>query len=307
MKLGRFLQFFFWIKLVPCRRRKAQDNYQKNSQDEEKGHPDLDQTNDDSEPDAMGWEWDLCSVKFLLLMLASLGANAVYVFFTLATLNVEEMALFKITVLVFKLLNMTTAIFIPWLLGPAACRLGPLALQPQLIVSQREFAAFLMPILGLCLGLMCIHAHALIDHLWGIIPVMVSSCLGGLGFMGIISLFFAWMTDFRMAARAVGCRVTISVLEADAVLARFEQLKAAVGPILFLLLALAQLIQIFSIYNIFTGKITYILFLFFGFDLLPHLKGDFEWLQMILMNRLYVPDDPLEVYSFLNFLFHKDF
>ena len=38
------------------------------------------------------------------------------------------------------------------------------------------------------------------------------------------------------------------------------------------------------------------------------LKGivsrDFEWLQTILMNRLCVPDVPLEVYSFLNFRFH---
>ena len=38
------------------------------------------------------------------------------------------------------------------------------------------------------------------------------------------------------------------------------------------------------------------------------LKGivsrDFEWLQTILMNRLCVPDVPLEVYSFLNFCFH---
>ena len=31
---------------------------------------------------------------------------------------------------------------------------------------------------------------------------------------------------------------------------------------------------------------------------------DFEWLQTILMNRLCVPDVPLEVYSFLNFCFH---
>ena len=48
------------------------------------------------------------------------------------------------------------------------------------------------------------------------------------------------------------------------------------------------------------------------FDLyLAQFKGivsrDFEWLQIILMNRLYVPDVPLEVYSFLNFRFHKDF
>ena len=36
----------------------------------------------------------------------------------------------------------------------------------------------------------------------------------------------------------------------------------------------------------------------------PYLKGivsrDFEWLQMILIYRLCVPDDPLDVYSFLN-------
>ena len=31
---------------------------------------------------------------------------------------------------------------------------------------------------------------------------------------------------------------------------------------------------------------------------------DFEWLQIILMNRLGVPDVPLEVYYFLNFRFH---
>ena len=31
---------------------------------------------------------------------------------------------------------------------------------------------------------------------------------------------------------------------------------------------------------------------------------DFEWLQMILINRLCVPDVPLEVYSFLNLHLH---
>ena len=31
---------------------------------------------------------------------------------------------------------------------------------------------------------------------------------------------------------------------------------------------------------------------------------DFGWLQMILMNRIVVPDVPLDVYLFLNFHFH---
>ena len=34
---------------------------------------------------------------------------------------------------------------------------------------------------------------------------------------------------------------------------------------------------------------------------------DFEWLQMILINRLCVPDVPLEVYSFLNLHLHIAF
>ena len=42
-----------------------------------------------------------------------------------------------------------------------------------------------------------------------------------------------------------------------------------------------------------------------------YLKGivsrDFEGLQMILMNRLCVPDVPLEVYSFLNLHLHIAF
>ena len=34
---------------------------------------------------------------------------------------------------------------------------------------------------------------------------------------------------------------------------------------------------------------------------------DFEWLQMVLMDRLCVPDVPLEVYSFLNLHLHIAF
>ena len=40
----------------------------------------------------------------------------------------------------------------------------------------------------------------------------------------------------------------------------------------------------------------------------PVFKGivsrDFDWVQMILMNRTWIPDVPLEVYCFLNFRFH---
>ena len=56
----------------------------------------------------------------------------------------------------------------------------------------------------------------------------------------------------------------------------------------------------------------YLYFNFFKYDYVNvSLKGivsrDFEWLQMILMNRLCVPDVPLKVYSFLNLHLHVVF
>ena len=53
----------------------------------------------------------------------------------------------------------------------------------------------------------------------------------------------------------------------------------------------------------------YLYFNFFKYDYVNvSLKGivsrDFEWLQMILMNRFWVPDVPLVVYYFLNLHFH---
>ena len=51
--------------------------------------------------------------------------------------------------------------------------------------------------------------------------------------------------------------------------------------------------------------------LFFKLQFFHLFKGivsrDFEWLQTILMNRLCVPDVPLEVYSFLNSHLHTVF
>ena len=48
-----------------------------------------------------------------------------------------------------------------------------------------------------------------------------------------------------------------------------------------------------------------------GYGQLCQVKGivsrDFEGLQMILMDRIGIPDVPLEVYSFLNLLLHIAF
>ena len=57
-----------------------------------------------------------------------------------------------------------------------------------------------------------------------------------------------------------------------------------------------------------TPRVSFLMFFAFVPDVVLLLKGivsrDFEWLQMILMNRLCVPDVPLEVYSFLKLYLH---
>jgi hypothetical protein len=244
INIAGFLKFFFWIRLVPVRKkRNTTSHLQKNIEDVEQ---------QDSEADA--WEWDLCSARLWLLMLAMLVAYGGYIFFTVSHMvNNNQVSLFNISVLAFKLLTMTTSVFIPWMLGPAACQLGSVALPKRLTISHFELSAAMIPIFTLILGLLCIHVHELADKPWGVIPVAFSALLDSLAFLGMLSLFYAWLYDFRQEARAVGSQLAITADQADDVLAWFSQLKNATGNTLFLLLVLCQMIQIFSSYNIFSG------------------------------------------------------
>ena len=99
---------------------------------------------------------------------------------------------------------MITMLALPWLLGPAACRLGGAALRPHLVVPARQLAARLMPGLVLSTGLMCIHAHALSEFPFGALPVVLSAILGGLGYLSYLVLTFAWKFDFLQAVQAAG-------------------------------------------------------------------------------------------------------
>ena len=51
-----------------------------------------------------------------------------------------------------------------------------------------------------------------------------------------------------------GRKTRIRVAEVDAILGRFEELKEAHSTSLFFTLSIAQVVQIFCIYNILSGK-----------------------------------------------------
>jgi hypothetical protein len=192
-------------------------------------------------------------------MLVYMGACAAYLYFTLATFKKHTVSIiFSHTLLLFKVLSMSAGIFIPWILGRAACRLGPLALPSDLTLSKREVAAEVAPSVILILGLVGIHSHAVSVRPLGAVPITLCACLGGLGHLAFVVVFHAWMQDVLQETKVVGDKKAVTAAEAAAVLDRFEQLKAAVSSGLFILLVFSQLIQIFSAYNTVAGENTLI-------------------------------------------------
>jgi hypothetical protein len=138
VNIGRILRLLFWTKFIPVRRRKRTP-----------------ESGADDSKDGEGWEPDYCSPKFLLLMFISLAVDVTYctiafIFFTLSMVANGLTNAANYTVLLFKLLTMTSFIFVPWIIGPAACRLGTLALRPELIVPRGALTSHLLPGVVFC-------------------------------------------------------------------------------------------------------------------------------------------------------------
>ena len=201
-----------------------------------------------------GWEWDLLSVRFVLLMLFLLATIATYVYMSITAINWTNAELADITSLVFRLATMTTGAIIPFVLAPAVCQLGQLALPQHISVSKNEVIRWIQPPLGINCGIVAIHIHMLVHYPWGIGPTALLCLLNSLAFLALLALVFAWMHEFRTKVHNVGQQQMIGVSEADEMMAQFEQLKASTGNIMFILLSLSQVIMIFSIYNVLSGR-----------------------------------------------------
>jgi hypothetical protein len=245
INIGRIVSLIFWIKIVPVRKFK-------------KARFDKLNDNNDSTDSGDGWEWDLLSPRFLLLMAVLMGANAGYFYFALATMDpLDQMDAKSITTLLYKLINLVTAFIYPLILGRAACRYGSFSLPARLHVSKQALLFWLLPVPIQLLGIAFIHAQAVAECPLWVIPIAISSCLSGLVVIGMFILFFAWVTDFQQMAKSISdnhCdKIDITARATVAVMTRFEQLKIAVGELSFFAMLMVQVIQIFSLYNIFTG------------------------------------------------------
>jgi hypothetical protein len=243
IKIGRFLRVLFWIKLVPVRRQKPLRATGQQCTDD--GHG--------VEP--LGWEMDYFSGRSVALYLVCIGANAAYLYFTYSYFTgYSEPTIGHYTVLLFKIVSMVSSFFIPWFLGSAACVLGPLALPSDLVVSKQDLTGVVGAPLIFTLGLIGLHTHALCRKPIGAVPIIFSALLSGLSFLAAKSMSFAWMQEFLRDAGALGQKAAISATEVDAVLARFQRLKAALSDGMFYMIGMSQIVQIFAAYNMLAGR-----------------------------------------------------
>jgi hypothetical protein len=279
VNVTNLLQFFFWIKLAPVRKIREPENTDSSHDNKEipinnyhDSVPDTDpkicdipginedhvemyyyrRQKNNTSPD--WWEWDFTSLKFWLLMLIMMAAESSYIYFAINGFTHSPGDLFAITILIYKLLNMTPSITVPWTLGPAAIKLGQLALPPKLDISCQDLASWLLAPFGVSVGLALIHVHSVYKQPWGALPVGFLSAFNCIAYVGQVCFLFAWLHHFNQRAMKVGQQDTIMAKEADCVLQHFEQLKAASSNILFAMLVIWQVIQIFSLFNILTCK-----------------------------------------------------
>jgi hypothetical protein len=193
-------------------------------------------------------------------MALMLGADGGYLYFAWTTMGPwDQMNVISITTLLYKLIILVTGLTYPGMLGRAACAMGPLALAPRLTVSRKALVWMLIPVPMHLMGVMLIHAQAVAENPMWAIPISICGCTNFLAFCGMVIMFYAWIVDFLQTARAIGanCGTENGTTVKEAVAAamhQFEHLKVAIGDLAFCTLLMAQVIQIFSLYNIFTGN-----------------------------------------------------
>jgi hypothetical protein len=277
VNISKLLQLFFWLKLVPVRRKSGNDDCSQDVRIRPNNtahvnqrvfitasgprHQDKAGDNEDQEyrycnrrnrsnisPSC--WEWDCLSLRFWLLMMFLMAAIAVYIYFAVNRFCQGKKDLYSITILVYKLLNMTPTVIIPWTIAPAFIKLGQRALPPELVISAKDLAKWLVAPSLVTLGLALIHVHSVMEQPWGSLPVGLLSALNCAAYNGQMCFLFGWLHNFCQEAGKVGQQETIMAREAEFILAHFEQIKSACSDILFSFLLLCQVIQIFSSFNI---------------------------------------------------------
>jgi hypothetical protein len=135
-----------------------------------------------------------------------------------------------------------------------AYRLGPLAQPAGLSLRKRDLAWMMLPVAVQFIGIVFVHVHAVAEHPWGVLPISLACCMALVSFSSLFLLYYSWMIDFQQSAKNLVAKgPSIKVFEAQLILDRFNRFKFATSDLIFALLPPGQVMEIFSLYNIFTG------------------------------------------------------
>jgi hypothetical protein len=87
--------------------------------------------------------------------------------------------------------------------GQVAYRLGPLAQPAGLSLPKRDLAWMMLPVAVQFIGIVFVHAHAVAEHPWGALPILLVCCMACLSGSSLHLLYFSWMMNFQQSAKTL--------------------------------------------------------------------------------------------------------
>ena len=239
--MENLIYFLIWIRFIPIIPKHSQD----------------------------GWSLHFKCPRFILLMVAYLVADALYLYYIISQLLSKDHPpiLSEWTNVIFKVANLIGAPIFPILLGPGFCAYGSHACHRGMNMPLGMFIYVIGLVVVSSIGMVGIHVKGHTDGLhvkghtdgWSglliyLTPVALLTCFSYV-FNNLIC--FCWMYDFLASCPDGKTRETITADESDAVIEQFENLKAGTEFNYFMFFSYLQLLMVFSLYNTLQGEIHY--------------------------------------------------
>jgi hypothetical protein len=226
--MAKLFHFLIWIKFIPVDRSSVE----------------------------RGWSLHFSSPKFFLTMIVLLTADGFYVYYTVnQLLQSEQQSLSDLTILIFKVVCLIHAPAFPIVLGPVALKQKLYLCRPTMPLPLLTLANILSISVIYTLGLAGIHLKSHIGPWSNLLFIAPSIFITFFSTTVVILIQLVWLNDFLVSCPDGEKQELITAEESDAVLEKFECLKSATNPLIFLLYPFIQLLLVFSLYNTLLGKL----------------------------------------------------
>jgi len=166
----------------------------------------------------------------------------------------EQPSLSDWSILIFKVLCLITPPAMPFMLGLAACKQQEHLCHPPMPLPAITLVLTLIMMIIFNFGLVGIHLKSHIGH-WNELLLIGPSIFVSFFSNSVSNLvLLIWLHDYIVSCPDGEEQEMITAEESDAALKRFESLKSATNPLLFLAFPFLQLLLVFSLYNTLIGE-----------------------------------------------------